>query len=579
MTHRMSTLFLRTLREDPTDAEVPSHRLLVRAGYVRRTAAGIATWLPLGLRVLDKIAAVVRAEMAAIGAQEVRFPALLPREPYEQSGRAEAYGDLLFQLADRRGARYLLGPTHEEMFALLVRGEVSSYRDLPLILFQIQTKYRDEARPRSGLLRGREFVMKDSYSFDLDDAGLATAYARHRAAYQRIFARVGLRAVPVRAFSGAMGGSRSEEFLAPAAVGEDTYVACAECGYAANTEAVEVGTVAVPAGATGPVEVLDTPDTPTIETLCALLGVPAAATLKNLLVRIDGKIVAVGVPGDREVDLARLEARVEPAAVELLSEADFAARPDLVRGYVGPQGLPSDVPYWADPAVAVGTAWVTGANQAGRHARNVVAGRDFTVAEYLPLATVRTGDPCPRCPGTLSVDRAIEIGHIFELGRKYTDAFGVDVLGPDGAAVRVTMGSYGIGVSRAVAAIAEQHHDEAGLAWPPAVAPYHVQVLALGRGDQAALAERLAADLSAAGLEVLLDDREGLSAGVRFADAELLGLPWTVVVGRAAAGGVVELRDRRTGERAEVPLDGLPAALAARLSTELSAELSAGQSA
>ena len=564
MTHRMSALFLRTLREDPADAEVPSHRLLVRAGYLRRAAAGIATWLPLGIRVLDKVTAIVREELAAIGAQEVRFPALLPREPYEQTGRVEAYGDLLFQLADRRGVTFLLGPTHEEMFALLVRGEVSSYRDLPLILFQVQTKYRDEARPRSGLLRGREFVMKDSYSFDLDEAGLAESYARHRAAYERIFARMGLRAVPVRAFSGAMGGSDSEEFLAPAAVGEDTFVACGQCGYAANTEAVEVGAVAVPVGTVGPIEVLDTPDTPTIETLCALLGVPAAATLKNLLVRIDDKIVAIGVPGDREVDLRGLEARVEPATVEMLTEADFAARPDLVRGYIGPQSLPSDVPYWADPRVATGTGWVTGANQPGRHARNVVAGRDFTVAEYIPVAQVRTGDPCPRCAGALSVDRAIEVGHIFALGRKYADAFGLDVLGPDRAPIRLTMGSYGIGLSRAVAAIAEQHHDEAGLAWPPAVAPYHVQVLALGRGDQPALAARLADDLTAAGLEVLLDDRDGLSAGVRFADADLLGLPWTVVVGRAAADGLVELRDRRTGERAEVPLATLPADLAAR---------------
>src|SRR6266545_525714 len=538
MVHRMSTLFGRTLREDPADAEVPSHRLLVRAGYIRRTAAGVHTWLPLGLRVLEKVSAVVREEMAAIGAQEVRFPALVPREPYELTGRAEAYGDLLFSLQVRR--------------------EISSYRDLPLILFQIQTKYRDEARPRSGLLRGREFVMKDSYSFDLDDAGLAAAYAAHRAAYRRIFDRLGLRTRAVRAFSGAMGGSDSEEFLAPTPVGEDTFVACGQCEYAANTEVVEV---APPrpgdAAAVGPVEVLETPDTPTIETLCELLGVPAAATLKNLLVRVDGRVVAVGVPGDRDVDLARLEASVAPAPVELLTEEDFAARPDLVRGYVGPQRLPADVPYWADPRVAAGTAWVTGANQPGRHARNVVAGRDFTVEEYLSVAGVRDGDPCPRCRGALAVDRAVEVGHIFALGRKYADAFGLDVLGPHGAPTRVTMGSYGIGVSRAVAAVAEQHHDDAGLAWPPAVAPYHVHVVGVGRGEQAAVAERLAADLAAAGYDVLLDDRAGLSAGVRFTDAELLGMPWTVVVGRRAAEGVVELRDRRTGARAEVPLAGL----------------------
>jgi prolyl-tRNA synthetase len=558
MVHRMSRLLCRTLREDPADAEVPSHRLLVRGGYIRRTAAGVYTWLPLGLRVLDRVCAVVREEMTAIGAQEVRFPALVPREPYELTGRVQAYGDLLFALRDRRGGEFLLGPTHEEMFALLVRGEVSSYRDLPLVLFQIQTKYRDEARPRSGLLRGREFLMKDSYSFDLDEAGLAAAYAAHRVAYRRIFDRLGLRTRAVRAFSGAMGGSDSEEFLAPTPVGEDTFVACGRCEYAANTEVVEVAPPP-PADATGvgPVEVLDTPDTPTIETLCELLGVPAAATLKNLLVRVDGKVVAVGVPGDREVDLARLESAVAPAPVELLTEEDFAARPDLVRGYVGPQGLPAGVPYWADPAVAPGTAWVTGANEPGRHARNVVAGRDFAVDDYRSVATVRDGDPCPRCGGPLAVDRAVEVGHIFALGRKYADAFGLDVLGVDDTPTRLTMGSYGIGVSRAVAAIAEQHHDEAGLAWPPAVAPYHVHVVGVGRGEQAAVAERLAGELAAAGYEVLLDDREGLSAGVRFTDAELLGMPWTVVVGRRAAEGVVELRERRTGAHEEVPLAGL----------------------
>ena len=560
MVHRMSRLLCRTLREDPADAEVPSHRLLVRGGYIRRTAAGIYTWLPLGLRVLDRICAVVREEMTAIGAQEVRFPALVPREPYELTGRAQAYGDLLFALQDRRGADFLLGPTHEEMFALLVRGEVSSYRDLPLVLYQIQTKYRDEARPRSGLLRGREFLMKDSYSFDLDEAGLAAAYAAHRVAYQRIFDRLGLRTRTVRAFSGAMGGSDSEEFLAPTPVGEDTFVACAGCEYAANTEVAEVAAPPAPDAAGPPAEpmaVLETPDTPTIETLCALLGVPPSATLKNLLVRVDGTVVAVGVPGDREVDLARLESSVAPAPVELLTEEDFAARPDLVRGYVGPQGLPPDVPYWADPAVAPGTAWVTGANEPGRHARNVVAGRDFTVGEYRSVASIRDGDPCPRCGGPLSVDRAAEVGHIFALGRKYADAFGLDVLGVDGTQTRLTMGCYGIGVSRAVAAIAEQHHDDAGLAWPPAVAPYHVHVVGVGRGEQAALAGRLAGDLAADGYEVLLDDREGLSAGVRFTDAELLGMPWTVVVGRRAAEGVVELRDRRTGAREEVPLAGL----------------------
>jgi prolyl-tRNA synthetase len=559
----MSTLFLRTLREDPADAEVPSHRLLVRAGYIRRVAPGIYSWLPLGLKVLNNVATVIREEMDAMGAQEVQFPALLPREPYEATGRWTEYGDGLFRLKDRKGGDYLLGPTHEELFTLMVKSEYSSYKDLPVSLYQIQAKYRDEARPRAGILRGREFLMKDSYSFDLDDEGLEKSYQDHRNAYVKIFERLGLDYRIVFAVSGAMGGSASEEFLAVAPFGEDTYVACTSCDYAAN---VEAATVRAPA-ATDPqerpaLEVLDTPDTPTIETLVDLLRskgheVTAADTLKNVVLQLrnpDGstELLVVGVPGDREVDLKAVEANVFPAEVEAFE--DFAKYPGLVRGYLGPQVLADlGIRYLVDTRVTTGSAWVTGANQPGQHAVNVVMGRDFEANGTIPAAEVRDGDQCPRCGALLEINRGIEIGHVFQLGRKFADAFSLDVLGPDSKPVRVTMGSYGIGVSRAVAAIAEQAHDAKGLVWPRAVAPADVHVVIAGRGQQDEVGEAVAKQLEAAGLRVLLDDRGG-SPGVAFKDAELIGIPTVLVVGKALADGHVELRDRRTGESALIPV-------------------------
>ncbi len=554
---RMSTLFLRTLREDPADAEVPSHRLLVRAGYVRRAAPGGYTWLPLGQLVLDRVTAIVREEMAAIGGQQVHFPALLPREPYETSGRWTAYGDDIFTLKDRRGAEHLLAPTHEEMAALLVQDMTTSYRDFPLILFQVQTKFRDEARPRAGVLRGREFLMKDAYSFDLTSAGLAASYAAHRAAYQRIFARLGLDTTIVSAVSGAMGGSASEEFLASTPVGEDTFVACSSCDYAANTEAVRTRPPAVAPADHPAQQVHDTPDTPTIaalvdhanaHTLAGRADWTAADTLKNVVVRAGGELLAVGVPGDREVDLKRLAASL---GTDVAMFDDFASRPDLVRGYLGPQGLA--LRYLADPRVVPGTAWLTGANEPGRHATNVVSGRDFVPDGVVEAAEVRAGDPCPACAGGhLDVRRGIEVGHIFQLGRRYTDAFGVDVLGPDGKPARPTMGCYGIGVTRAVATVAEQHHDERGLVWPRSVAPADVHVVAAGRTGQVEAALALAADLVARGLRVLVDDRPQVSPGVKFTDAELIGIPTTVVLGRRLTEGYAELRDRATGERTDV---------------------------
>ncbi|MFE1595708.1 proline--tRNA ligase [Nocardia sp. NPDC058705] len=580
MITRLSRLFLRTLRDDPADAEVPSHKLLVRAGYVRRVAPGVYSWLPLGLRTLRKIEDVVRQEMDATGAQEISLPALLPREPYETTNRWTEYGDGLFRLKDRKGGDYLLGPTHEELFALTVKGEYNSYKDLPVTLYQIQTKYRDEERPRAGILRGREFTMKDSYSFDLTDEGLADSYATHRKAYQAIFARLGVEYVIVAATSGAMGGSASEEFLAVSPVGEDTYVACAESGYAANVEAV-----VTPAPAPLPIEGQaaavenDTPNTPTIATLvdwansADVLGrtVTAADTLKNVMVKLrhpDGKteILGIGIPGDREVDDKRLGAAVEPAEVELLTEADFAANPFLVKGYIGPKGLQANgVRYLVDPRVVEGTAWITGADVQGKHVVGLVAGRDFTPDGTIEAAEVRDGDPSPDGAGPLVSARGIEIGHIFQLGRKYTDAFDVDVLGENGKPVRLTMGSYGIGVSRMVAVIAEQQHDEKGLRWPAEVAPFDVHVV-IANKDAAARdgAEHVVAGLNAEGLDVLFDDRTA-SPGVKFKDAELLGMPWILVIGRGWAEGKVELRNRFTGEAEEIPAEDAVSAVTAKV--------------
>ncbi|MEU0466799.1 MULTISPECIES: proline--tRNA ligase [unclassified Amycolatopsis] len=573
MITRMSSLFLRTLREDPADAEVPSHKLLTRAGYVRRVAPGGYSWLPLGLRVLRKIEEVVREEMAAIGGQEILFPALLPREPYEATGRWTEYGDALFRLKDRKGADYLLGPTHEELFALTVKGEYSSYKDYPVILYQIQTKYRDEARPRAGILRGREFVMKDSYSFDLDDDGLSRSYQLHRDAYIRIFDRLGLEYVIVAATSGAMGGSASEEFLAVAETGEDTYVRSNASGYAANVEAVV--TPAPPAQSIEDkpqAQVHHTPNTPTIQTLVDYLNdkadlgrtFTAADTLKNVMVKIrqpgekDWQILGIGIPGDREVDQKRLEASLEPAEVALLEEADFAANPFLVKGYIGPKALQDNgVRYLVDPRVVTGTAWVTGADKADHHVVDLVVGRDFHPDGTIEAAEVREGDASPDGQGTLVAARGIEIGHIFQLGRKYTDAFQLDALGADSKPIRITMGSYGVGVSRLVAVIAEQSHDELGLVWPREVAPYDVHVVIAGKDESiAAGAEKLAADLDAAGVEVLLDDRKA-TPGVKFADAELVGVPTILVVGRGLAKGVVEVKDRKTGDREEIAVDAV----------------------
>ena len=557
----MSTLFLRTLRDDPADAEVPSHRLLVRAGYIRRIAAGVYSWLPLGVITLRNIENIVRDEMDKAGFQEVHFPALLPKDAYEITGRWNDYGPDLFRLQDRKGADYLLGPTHEEMFTLMVKGEYSSYKDLPLALYQIQTKYRDEARPRSGIIRGREFVMKDSYSFDLTDEGLVESYMRHRAAYIKTFDRLRMKYNIVSAVSGAMGGSASEEFLAPCETGEDTYVLCEKCGYAANVEAMTTVVAASDASAVAATEVFDSPNTPTIDTLVELLnakfggGYDGSMTLKNVMLMADKTPISVLVPGDREVDLKRLQANLAGVNdISVFEETDFANFPGLVKGYIGPQDAKKNgITVYADPRIAPGTSWVTGANAKDKHARNVVTGRDFTVDHYVEAAQIKQGDACPKCSTAVIIDRAIEIGHIFQLGRKYADALGLTVLDQNGKSQVVTMGSYGIGVSRAVAAIAEQSYDEIGLSWPVEVAPAKVHVVATGKEDVVfETAEKICAELESRGISVMIDDRRGTSPGVKFKDAELIGIPVIVVVGKALEQGNVEIRVRKSGDKSEV---------------------------
>nr|WP_154921257.1 proline--tRNA ligase [Microbacterium testaceum] len=596
MVTRLSNFFLRTLREDPSDAEVASHRLLVRAGYIRRNAPGIFAWLPLGLKVKAKIETVVREEMANAGAFEVHFPALLPREPYEVTGRWEEYGDALFRLQDRKGADYLLAPTHEEMFTLLVKDLYSSYKDLPLTIYQIQDKYRDEARPRAGLLRGREFTMKDAYSFDATDAGLDASYQAQRDAYERIFTRLGLEYVIVAADAGAMGGSKSEEFLHPTPIGEDTFVRSAG-GYAANVEAfTTVAPEVLPIEGQTEAVIFDSPNTPTIATLVdhanAHLDAPApgiagpatdsatawtaAHTLKNVvlaLTHLDGtrELVVVGLPGDRDVDDKRVEVAFAPAEVEAATEADFAKNPLLVKGYIGPwsptgavlgEESATKIRYYLDPRVVDGTAWITGANIDQKHVHSLVAGRDFVGDGFVEVSTVRAGDPAPDGSGPVELARGMEIGHVFQLGRKYAEALGLKVLDENGKLATVTMGSYGIGVTRILAIIAELNNDDKGLIWPASVAPFDVHVVATGR-DQAAfeLAASVSDQLEAAGLDVLYDDRPKVSPGVKFGDAELVGIPRILIVGRGAAEGQVELWDRRTGERETVAVADAVAAL------------------
>lgn len=581
---RLSNYFLKTLREEPADAEVASHKLLVRAGYIRRQAPGVFAWLPMGLRVKAKIEQIVREEMHAAGAHEVHFPGLLPRDPYETTNRWEEYGPDLFRLQDRHGADYLLGPTHEEMFTLMVKDIVSSYKDLPLSLYQIQDKYRDEARPRAGLLRGREFTMKDAYSFDISDEGLDASYQKQRDAYERIFKRLGLDYVIVKADAGAMGGSRSEEFLLPIAIGEDTFVRSAG-GFVANVEAfVTVAPEAMPIEGQPEALVYDSPNTPTIDSLVVHTNAVlpredgrewvAADTLKNVVLAVtpingEREIVVVGMPGDRDADMKRAEVAFGGAEVEPATAEDFKKHPGLVKGYIGPgskgaavlgENGSTGVRYLLDPRVVTGTAWVTGANEDEKHVAYLVAGRDFEADGIADIANVREGDAAPDGSGPVELARGMEIGHVFQLGRKYAEALGLKVLDENGKLVTVTMGSYGIGVTRILAVLAELNHDDRGLVWPREIAPFDVHLVATGKDPVVfEIAETLAATLDAAGVEVMFDDRPKVSPGVKFGDAELLGVPRVVVVGRDAAEGFAEVWDRAAGTKDRVAIADVPA--------------------
>ena len=607
-TLRMSTMFLRTLREDPADADVDSAKLLQRAGYIRKAAPGIWTWLPLGLRVLNKIEAIIREEINGIGAQEVHFPALLPREPYEATHRWEEYGDNIFRLKDRHEADYLLAPTHEEMFTLLVKDMYSSYKDLPVTLYQIQTKYRDEFRPRAGLIRGREFIMKDAYSFTIDEEGMRKAYYDERGAYERIFQRLDLKYVPVFAMSGPMGGSASEEFLAPMPIGEDTF-ALAPSGKAWNVEALSTPEPpAVDCAATPAADKRATPNAGAIDEMVDYANArypredgrawQAADILKNVVIAVKHaedenhdepwrELVVVGVPGDRVVDMKRLEAQFAPSEIEEATEDDLKAHPELVRGYIGPMGVGPQarggkkastaddagdaLRYLIDAHVARGSAWFTGADERDVDYYNLVYGRDFKADGVVEAVEVRHGDMSPDGSGPLSFERGVEIGQVFQLGLKYSKALDLKVLDQNGKAVPVWMGCYGIGVSRVLACIAETHHDEAGLAWPSVIAPAAVHVVATGK-DAAAFegAEKLVAELEAKGLEVIYDDRKKVSPGVKFKDAELIGVPLVAVVGRDYVNdGTIELRDRNGENKVAVP-----AAEAADALTERFAALS-----
>lgn len=548
---RFSKAFIPTLREEPSEAEVASHRLMLRAGMIRLHASGVYSYLPLGWRVMRKVEGIIREEMERIGAQEFLLPSLSRRDLWERTGRWEEYGDNMFRLKDRRGSDLALAPTHEEVFAEIASHEIRSYRDLPQIWYQIGTKFRDEARPRCGVLRGRQFIMKDSYSFDADKEGLKRSYELHREAYLRIFKRCGLDVVVVEAHSGIMGGSESEEFMVPSPAGEDKLVLCRSCGYAANIEVA--ASVPVPSGGTSrPKEKVHTPGTRTIEEVSGFLGRPPSKLMKSLMFVAGGRPVMVLIRGDYEVNEAKLEALIgpfrpaEPEEIEMITGAPV--------GFVGPVGL-EGVDILADETIRGQKDLATGANQEDYHWVGLEPERDFRVDRYVDVRKVREDDGCPRCGADLRVLSAIEVGHIFQLGTKYSEALGATYLDEKGRAHPLVMGSYGIGLERIVASVIEQHADESGMVWPISIAPYEIYILPVNWSDPKArkAAEDLYRKLSD-GHEVILDDREE-RAGVKFKDADLLGIPVRLTLGRGLKDGKVEVRRRKDGRTWEVPLE------------------------
>jgi prolyl-tRNA synthetase len=566
---RVSKLFARTLREDPADAEVPSHRLLLRAAFIRKVAAGIYTSMPLGLRTMNKIERVVREEMDASGAQELRMPIVLPAEPWKLTGRWQAYGDLIFRLQDRHGREFLLGPTQEEVVAPLVQQEFPSYRDLPVNVYQVEWKYRDEFRPRYGLLRGREFLMKDAYTFDRDEEGLRESYRVMYEAYQRVFDRMGLDYVIVEADPGTIGGSVNHEFMALADVGEDLFVRCENGDYLADMEAATPGvSKAAPVDGSEPLTEVATPGAVTIDLMVEQMGVPAEATMKCIMFDVEGRPVAVLVPGDREVGEEKLARLHFPERVRRFEDEDFA-RLGFAKGFVGPQGLGSEVTIFADPSIRGRAHWVTGANRPDVHVTGATFDRDFRVDRWEDLIQIRDGDRCPVDGGRLEIGRSIVVGHIYQLGTNYSKPLGATYQAEDGSQRHYVMGSYGIGISRIMAAVVEQHHDDAGMVWPKLLAPYEVAVI-MANADAPAVteeAERIYGELGERGIEAVLDDREE-RAGVKFADADLVGYPVQVVVGsRGLVGGTVDLKVRATGERSQAALPAASQAVADLLSS------------
>ncbi|MGZ8614103.1 MAG: proline--tRNA ligase [Actinomycetota bacterium] len=555
---RLSKLFVPTLRDDPADAEVASHRLLLRAGFIRRLTAGIYTSLPLALRVMRKAEAIVREEMEAAGSIEVRVPIVLPAEPWKATGRWQRYGNEVFKLEDRHGREMMLGPTEEEVFAPLIAADLPSYRDLPINLFQVEWKYRDEKRPRFGLLRGREFLMKDAYSFDRDEAGMRESYRIMYEAYERIFDRIGFDYVIVEADPGSIGGDVNHEFMALSDVGEDLFVRCVNGDYLADTEA------ATPAAADPlvdpdlePMVEVDTPGAATIDLVAAQLGIDPSRTLKNIMFDVGGRTVAVLVPGDREVSEKKLARLHFPEVVRIFDDEDFG-RLGYAKGYVGPQGFGDDVEVFADPSVRAGANWVTGANRADTHVTGANVGRDFRVDRWEDLVEIREGDRCPLDGGVLEISRSIVVGHIYQLLTQYSEPLGATFQDEDGTDKPYLMGSYGIGITRILAALVEQHHDDDGIVWPKHLAPFQVVVILANDDDEAVRveAERIYGELRAKGVDAVLDDRDD-RAGVKFADADLIGYPVQVTVGkRGLAQGSVDLKLRASGERSSATIGG-----------------------
>ena len=553
---RMSNLLMPTLREVPAEAEITSHKLMLRAGLIRKLAAGIYSYLPLGLRTLQKVEQIVREEMDNAGAQELLMSALLPAEAYQVSGRWEVFGPSMFKMKDRNDRDFCLGPTHEELFTQTVIDSVRSYKEYPMTLYQIQHKYRDEGRPRFGIIRSREFIMKDAYSFDLTEEGLDKSYQKMYDAYCRIFNRLGLDFTIVDADSGAMGGSGSQEFMVKSPIGEDGIAYCDDCGYAANYEKAECISQEKPSPEGDlDMEKIHTPNAHTIEELVSFLKAEAYNFAKTIIYKADDKYVAAMVRGDREVNEVKLKNLVgcvddlelaEPFMVRQITNAEV--------GFAGPVGL--DIPVYVDKEVAMMKNFIVGANETDMHYKNVNINKDFTPTEVADIRTIETGDVCPKCGKPIKTAQGIEVGHIFKLGTKYSDALGLKSLDETGKSKTVIMGCYGIGVTRCLAAAIEQNNDENGIIWPVSIAPYHAIVIPVNskNEEQSEIAEKVYNDLKAKGIEVLLDDRNE-RAGVKFKDADLIGIPVRIVVGKKCGEGVVEYKERTAENAVEKNID------------------------